>query len=421
MFSQKKVLFFVMIVLSVVSTQCNITKIKPMKLTSKLPTWPLNNTRVFLRADLNIPLVDQKIANDFRLRALLPTLNFLLEHGAKVVLATHIGRPNGHDPNLSTKILVPWFEKQGYTIIHTESIEKAQHIELKPSQILLLENLRFFPGEKNHDAAFAKQLASLADCYVNDAFGIVHRADTSVTLLAQEFQPEQRTIGFVIEKELDMLNTLIQNPEQPCIAILGGGKVTDKIPLMQGMMSKIQAILLCPAIVFTFAKALGKPVGKSLVDDTALEICTEIINQAQKQNIRLVLPIDYQVADKSIEGPLTTIEAKNFPENGIGISIGPKTIELFSQEIQHAQTIFFNAAMGFTHRPETMKGTHAILKAIAHATGTSVIAGGDSVAAAQQIGIEDHIDHLSTGGGATLAYLSGQELPGLQVFLPLKN
>jgi len=186
-------------------------------------------------------------------------------------------------------------------------------------------------------------------------------------------------------------------------------------------MSKIQAILLCPAIVFTFAKALGKPVGKSLVDDTALEICTEIINQAQKQNIRLVLPIDYQVADKSIEGPLTTIEAKNFPENGIGISIGPKTIELFSQEIQQAQTIFFNAAMGFTHRPETMKGTHAILKAIAHATGTSVIAGGDSVAAAQQIGIEDHIDHLSTGGGATLAYLSGQELPGLQVFLPLKN
>ena len=215
-----------------------------MNITSQLPTWHLEDKRVLLRADLNIPLVDQTIANDFRLQALLPTLNFLIKHHANVILATHIGQPKDHDPNLSTKILIPWFEQHGYDMVFAENFEHAANIEFKAQQIVLLENLRFFPGEKKRNSAFAKQLASLADYYINDAFGTMHRDDASITLVPQEFRPERRTIGFLVEQELNMLNQLIENPEQPFVVILGGGKVADKIPLIQGMLRKTKTILL---------------------------------------------------------------------------------------------------------------------------------------------------------------------------------
>ena len=414
--SHNKVLIFGMMGLSVISVQCNTIEIKSMKLTSKLPTWHLEDKRVFLRADLNVPLIDQTIANDFRLRALLPTLNYVIKHEGSVILATHIGRPPGYDPDLSTKVLLPWFKERGYDIIFTENIEHASTIELKPQQILLLENLRFFPGEKGKDPLFAKQLAQLAEYYVNDAFGTSHRTDTSVTLTAQEFHPQHRTIGFLIERELMQLNNMLEDPDQPFIALLGGGKISDKIPLMYGMLNKTQIIILCPAIVFTFLKAMGKPVGKSLIDDQALETCKKIVALAKSKNVNLIFPVDYQIAHKSVQGPLSIIDANSFPGDGVGISIGPKTVELLEQEINQARTIFFNAAMGFGNRSETLKSTHDILQIIAQARGTSVIAGGDSVAAAQQIGMEDSFDHLSTGGGATLSYLSGQPLPSLQIF-----
>lgn len=387
-----------------------------MNITSKLPTWHLEDKLVFLRADLNVPMIGQTIISDFRLRSLQPTLNFILEHEGSIILVTHIGRPKKPNPDLSTKVLLPWFEKHGYHVVFAENIEKAQHIKLKPRQILLLENIRFFSGEKGRDPSFAQKLAQLAEYYVNDAFGVAHRHDTSVTLVAEQFRPEKRTIGFLIERELTMFNQLMKNPEQPFLTISGGGKITDKIPLLQGMLAKTQTVLLCPAIVFTFAKAVNKQIGRSLVDDGLLDHCKKIIEYAQKHTIRLLFPVDYQIADKAIEGPLSIVDAENFPTDSVGISIGPKTVKLFLQEIQTAHTIFFNAAMGFAHRPETRHSTNELLQAIAHASGTSIIAGGDSVAAAQQLGIENNIDHLSTGGGAALAYLSGQKLPALEFF-----
>lgn len=384
---------------------------------SKLPKWHLQDKRIFVRADLNVPIQNNTILSDFRLQAFLPTLNYILEHEGSVVLATHIGRPQKFDPNFSTKILLPWFKERGYNIILIEDFNSIAPKEVVPKQIILLENLRFYSGEKNGDPFFAKQLAQTAKYYVNDGFGVIHRNDTSVSLLPYEFQENKRSIGFLIEKELLALNNLMKNPSHPFVAILGGKKVTDKIPLIKNLLPIIDTLLLCPAIVFSFLKSQGITVGNSLVDNKVLEICKEILRKAEEHNVNIIFPTDYQIAHKTIEGPLSIIDAqKNFTEDGVGISIGPKTIEKFTKEIHHAKTIFFNGAMGFAHRPKTQIGTFSVLKAMAESSGNTVVAGGDTSAAAIKRNFASSIDHLSTGGGATLAYLSGKLLPGLIPF-----
>lgn len=383
---------------------------------NKLTQWNIKNKRVFLRADLNVPLLDGKVRNDFRLENILPTLAFLIRQHAQIILATHVGRPTNKNPELSTQLLVSWFKDRGYNIRFESDLTKVTQEKMIPQEIIMLENLRFFPGEKDNDIFFAKQLAHTADYYVNDAFGTIHKNECSVALLPYEFSEDKRSIGFLIEKELTVFNELKDNPEHPCVAILGGGKVKDKIPLIYNLLNTIDTLFLYPAICFSFLKILNKPIGKSLVDDSLLKKCKEIILHAETTNTQCIMPVDYQVSYDSFDGPYEIIDASTFAENAIGISIGPKTLEECIGHINAAKTIFFNCAMGFAEKPETQESTKNIICAMAQSSAKTIIAGGDSVDSALHTEHYKDIDHLSTGGGAALAYLSGAIMPGLAPF-----
>ncbi len=385
---------------------------------SHLHSFDLKNQRIFLRADLNVLSAEGKIKNDFRLQAILPTIDLILKKGGKIILATHIDRPKKYDANLSTKHLIAWFCKQGYEIDFAENPDQATiKSNESPSAIILLENLRFFAGEQTHDERFAQLLAASADYYVNDAFGLVHRKDTSITLLPELFPFDRRTVGLLIEKELTELHKLLDKPAQPFVLILGGAKLNTKIPLLRSLISLVDTIILCPAIVFTFLKAEGEAVGKSFVEDALLDEARKILDHAEKKKVKIVLPIDYQIAHNELDGPLSYIDTDSFSENDIGISIGPKTSDLFYNYIVSAQTLFFNGLPGFIDRPETLLGAQKIFSAIGDSKGYTVVGGGDTVAAAYKLKSTNHIDFLSTGGGATLAYLVGEKLPGLEVFI----
>lgn len=390
-----------------------------MKLTSALPSWNCKNQSVFLRADLNVPLKNKTIISDQRLRATQPTLDHLLKQGAIVILATHLGRPKQQEDSLSTKYLMPWFEKHGYQISFCSTINETYHQQqtAKPGTILLLENLRFFKGEQENSLVFAQQLAHLATWYVNDAFGTLHRADASLTLLPYQFPPARRTIGFLVEKELAILTDLLQNPVHPVCIILGGNKIASKLPLLERLLSVANHIILCPAIVFTFLKALGRPVGKSLVDEEVLNAARAFLRRAPQENCIIHFPIDYQVAQGTVSGPLSIVSADQFPSNGVGISIGPQSAILFAHIIATSNTTFFNGAIGFLDRPETLHGMHSLLSSMATSARISIVTGGDSLAAVDQLGITG-ITHEITGGGSALAYLSGESLPSLKPFLP---
>jgi len=379
---------------------------------SKLTKWNLKDKRVFVRADLNVPIQHGKIIDDYRIRAALPTIDFIQSHGGIVILATHIGRPHNKETDLSTRHLVPWFEQHGYPIRWVPTIDAA-HTQSNAS-IILLENLRFFPGEQQGNATFAQQLAKLGEYYVDDAFATLHRDDASVALVPRFFAQDKRTIGFLVEKELEVLEPLRTNPSHPFVLMLGGKKVSDKIPLIQNLLDKVDTLILLPAIAFTFAKAMGKPVGKSLVDNNALDLCKDIMRHADEQGITILLPVDYQVAENNKDGALSIIDAEQFPDNAYGISIGPKTITLIREMLAPAHSIFFNGVPGFLERKETLKEAHKLFNIIAHANGNTIVCGGDTVAAAHLFGVTSEIDYLSTGGGATLTYLSGEPLPGLQ-------
>lgn len=387
---------------------------KTMKhLTSRLSHFNLHNKCVLLRADLNVPLIENQIADDLRLRAIQPTLDYLLKKKAIIFVATHLGRPNGkYDPYLSTKILLPWFKKNNYSVDFEPDLKVAATRQYQPGSIILLENMRFFPGEQNHDPRFAQELAACAEYYVNDAFGALHRNDTSLTLVADSFSSEKKTVGFLVSQELNELEKL-KNPQQPFILIMGGGKVDTKLLLIKNMLNYAQAILLCPAIVFTFLQAQGKPVGKSLVNEALIAPAQEILTASLQKKCSFFFPLDYQIADSSWKGPLSIVAADAFPSYGFGISIGPKTLLAWTPIIHQAKTIFFNAAMGFAQRPKTVDGTNSLLQSIAQSNAYTVIGGGDSAAAVARLGLTEKFDFISTGGGATLAYLSNQPLPGL--------
>ena len=383
-----------------------------MKIHPIFQTWDCTHKRVFLRADLNVPLKNTTILSDARLKAIQPTLNALLAKDAIVILATHIGNPKNKESHLSTQLLMPWFEKQGYHIQYISDLSTASTLSRSSTAktILLLENVRFYKGEKDHSIAFAKELAQLADFYINDAFGTLHRNDTSITLLAEQFPFEKRSIGLLVAQELQILNALLKKPAHPFILILGGSKLETKIPVIENLLSLIDAVILLPAIVFTFMKAQGISVGKSLVDDSLLEKCSHILKETDK----IIFPIDFQVAENSVDGPLS-ITKKIMPHQ-IGISTGPKSLTIYKDYIQKAGTILFNGPMGFMEKPKTTIYTKELLEEIRKSSGTSVVAGGDSVGFVEQYAIKG-IDNLIVGGGSALYFLAGLELPGLVPFL----
>lgn len=387
-------------------------------ITSHLKSFNLTNKRVLLRADLNVPLDHKKIINDSRLHAILPTIDLIQKKGGKVILITHIDRPKGYAPNLSTALLIPWFTQKGYTVDFAHDLDTAQKESMNHfHHILILENLRFYPGEQNHDNTFASILAKCGDYYVNDAFGTLHRHDTSITLLPEHFPINRRTIGLLVERELMMLNKLLNKPRHPFTLIIGGSKTADKIPLLKNLISHVDIILLCPAIVFTFLKARNKKTGKSLVVHDAIKLCTNLLAQAAEKNVSIPFPCDYQVAHKTIEGPLSIVAADHIPPDSIGIAIGPETASQYAALIRNSKTIFFTGLMGFLTRKETLKSVHTLFDAMTQAHGFSIVAGGDSTAAAQMLGVAHKISYLSTGGGASLTYLSGNKLPGLAPFI----
>lgn len=376
---------------------------------SLLPEFNLTKKRVLLRADLNVPLEKNTILDDYRLLALLPTIDLIRKKGGEIIIATHLGRPNGHyEPSLSTKMLVPWFEKKGYSITFCPTLEQAQSTS---APLILLENLRFFPGEQNHDILFAQELASLADFYVNDAFGLLHRTDSSITLVPLLFNKEHCTIGLLIERELQALDKLI-HPAHPFVVIMGGGKVNSKLPMLHHIITVADTVLLCPALIFTFMKALKSEVGNSLVDVHAIDDALAIMKEAKNNHVNLIFPKDYQVI-LSKEKKLITVRSNAIPQGSIGVSIGPETLVQFSETIAQAKTIFFNAAMGFADQPKTQEMVRLLLEKIAQSSAYVVVGGGDSVSAVRRFGLEKKISFLSTGGGSTLAYLSDATLPGL--------
>ncbi len=377
--------------------------------------WDCNSQPIFLRADLNVSIANNTITNTFRLEALKPTLNYLLNKNAIIVLGTHIGRPKNNDNNLSTKQLIPWFKKEGYSISFCATLDEAQtHIKkAQPKTIILLENLRFFKAEQSsQNLTYIKQLSELASFYVTDAFGVLHRDDSSVSLLPKQFPFEKRSIGFLVEKELKTISKI--KKKSPLVLIMGGCKTKTKIPLIEPLTSVVDTFVITPALCFTFLKSQNKAVGKSLFDPNLIEACKSIEKNIKKQNKKIILPTDFQVAEDTLDGALSYTQT--IRSNQIGISLGPQSLEKVKTICDSAQGIIFNGAIGFENRKETLSAMKSIFTYMEHASANSLIAGQDSVAAYTRLG-SGTIDSLITGGGSALYYLAHDYLPGLEPFI----
>jgi phosphoglycerate kinase len=373
----------------------------------------LKNKRVFIRVDFNVPLAPggQEITSDKRIKASLPTIQYAIEHGAAVILASHLGRPKGKpNPEMSLKPIAKRLEQLlGKRVKMAPDCVGPEVEKMKPApgEILLLENLRFHPEEENNDPEFAKQLASLCDLYVNDAFGSAHRAHASTVGMIQFVS--QAAAGLLMDKELEFLGMATKNPTRPCVAILGGAKVSDKIEVIQNLMKVVDKLLIGGAMAYTFLKAKSEPTGKSLVEDDKVALAKELMENAGG---KLMLPLDHVVAAEFKANAENQV-VETIPDGMMALDIGPKTIAAYEKVISTAKTIIWNGPMGVFEMPPFDTGTVALAKAVANSGAISVVGGGDSEKAIKSAGVSERISHISTGGGASLEFLAGIELPGV--------
>lgn len=376
--------------------------------------------KCLVRCDFNVPLKDGKITDENRLVGAMPTIKYLIENGAKVILCSHLGKPKGEPkPELSlAPVATRLSEMLGQEVVFAadanvvgENAKKAV-AEMKDGEVVLLENTRYRKEETKNEEEYSKELASLAEIFVNDAFGTAHRAHCS-TVGAGQFL-EERVCGYLIQKELDFLGSAVENPVRPFLAILGGAKVSDKLGVINNLLEKVDTLIIGGGMAYTFIKALGHEIGTSLLEEDKVAYAKEMMDKAKAKGVNLLLPVDFVYADRFAEDAQPHItEGRDIPADCMGLDIGPKTRELFANAIRESKTIVWNGPMGVFEFENFANGTKAIAQAMADVDATTIIGGGDSAAAVNQMGFGDKMSHISTGGGASLEFLEGKELPGI--------
>ncbi|MTW87575.1 phosphoglycerate kinase [Virgibacillus dakarensis] len=374
--------------------------------------------KVFCRVDFNVPMNEGKVTDDTRIRAAMPTINYLIEQGAIVILASHLGRPKGQvveelrlDPVAKRLSDLTGKEVIKTDAVYGEEVDKAIS-ELQEGDVLLIENVRFEPGEEKNDPALVDAFAAMADLYVNDAFGAAHRVHASTTGVAEKLPA---AAGFLMEKEIRVLGKALENPERPFTAIIGGAKVKDKINVIDNLLDKVDNLIIGGGLAYTFIKAQGHEIGKSLLEEDKLDLAKQFMKKAEEKGVRFVLPVDAVVADDFSENADTKIvPIDEIPADWEALDIGPETRNLYSEIVTASKLIIWNGPMGVFEMNAFAGGTMAVAKALANTEGYTVIGGGDSAAAVEKFGFADEMDHVSTGGGASLEFMEGKELPGVQ-------
>lgn len=380
----------------------------------------LKGKKVLVRCDFNVPMNEKKeITDDTRIKSALPTIKYILENGGMPIVMSHLGRPKGEPKQeYSLAPIAKKFEELlGSKVIFADDDEvvgnnaKKAVSELKEGETVLLQNTRYRKEEEKNEENFSKELASLADLYVNDAFGTAHRAHASNVGVSKELPS---AMGYLVKKEIDFMGKAMSNPERPFVAILGGAKVSDKIGVIENLIEKVDTLIIGGGMMFTFLKAEGKEIGKSLLEEDKVELAKELLEKAKSKGVKMLIPVDVVVAEEfKNDTVIKNVSVDDIPKDMMGLDIGPKTSELFSDEIKNAKTVVWNGPMGVFEMPNFANGTISIAKAMSECNGMTIVGGGDSAAAVEQFGFESKMSHISTGGGASLEFFEGKILPGI--------